>query len=219
MSPDTVLTAEQVPEYFRERFGAGVKETRVTERREGAKRNPNFNIWIDLDRELLKPAILALMELDYPHLAVISGTDLGEEIRMIYHFSIYYGKKHGEYTVSLAVHVPKTDLSIPTISDLIPGAVFTEREKQEFLGIRVVGIPDNRRLFLPEDFPEGVYPWRKDETGVPDSMVKDLYMSQRPTDRPAPPAGEKELCEIEPKAEPAPASSPEQPTEQKEVKE
>jgi membrane-bound hydrogenase subunit beta len=215
MSPGSILTPEQVAAFFQERFGAGVKETRVTERREGVKKIPNFNVWIDLDRELLKPAIKALMELDYPHLAVISGTDLGEEIRMIYHFTIYYGKKHGEYTVSLVVPVPKSDLTVPTISDIIPGAVFSEREKQEFLGVKVIGIPDNRRLFLPEDFPEGIYPWRKDETGVPDSMVKDLYMSQRPTDRPAPPAGEKELCEIEPQAEPTPECTP----DKKEVKE
>jgi len=113
------------------------------------------------------------------------------------------------------VPVPKSDLTVPTISDIIPGAVFSEREKQEFLGVKVIGIPDNRRLFLPEDFPEGIYPWRKDETGVPDSMVKDLYMSQRPTDRPAPPVGEKELCEIEPQAEPTPECTP----EKKEVKE
>ena len=215
MTAGTALTPEQVAAFFGERFGTGVKDTRVTERREGVKRNPNFNIWIDIDRELLKPAIKALMELDYPHLAVISGTDLGEEIRMIYHFTIYYGKKHGEYTVSLAVPVPKSDLTVPTISDLIPGAVFSEREKQEFLGVKVVGIPDNRRLFLPEDFPEGVYPWRKDGTGVPDSMVKNLYMSQRPTDRPAPPADEKEICELEPQTEPAPECTP----EKKEVEE
>jgi membrane-bound hydrogenase subunit beta len=215
MTPREPLIAEQVAGFFQQRFGTGVRETRVTERREGVRRTPNSNIWIDLDRELLKPAIKALMELDYPHLAVISGTDLGEVIRLIYHFTIYYGRKHGEYTVSLAVPVPKSDLTVPTISDLIPGAVFSEREKQEFLGIKVIGIPDNRRLFLPEDFPEGVYPWRKDETGVPDSMVKDLYMSKRPTDRPAPPAGEKELCELPPQEEKAPETTP----EQKEVKE
>ncbi len=215
MTREAILTPEQVAAFFQDRFGAGVRETRVTERREGVKRNPNFNVWIEIDREQLKPAIRALMELDYPHLTVISGTDLGEEVRMIYHFTIYYGKKHGEYTVNFAVPVPKSDLTVPTISDLIPGAVFSEREKQEFLGVKVIGIPDNRRLFLPDDFPEGIYPWRKDETGVPDSMVKDLYMSQRPTDRPAPPAGEKQMCELEPQAEPAPECTP----EQKEVKE
>ena len=38
------------------------------------------------------------------------------------------------------------------------------------LGVVVEGIPDGRRLFLPEDFPKGVYPWRRDEKDL-----KKLY--------------------------------------------
>lgn len=194
---ENVLTAEQVADLFKGKFGTGIREIRVAERREGTKKMPNHNIWISLDRELLKPAISELIGIHFPHFSVISGVDTGDAIRLIYHFSIFYGHPGRECTVSLGVDLPKADLTIPTISDLIPGAVFSEREKQEFLGIRVVGIPDGRRLFLPEDFPEGVYPWRKDETGIPDSMVKNLYLSRRPTDRPSPQAEEKAACPIE----------------------
>ena len=42
------------------------------------------------------------------------------------------------------------------------------------LGVKIIGIPDSRRLFLPDDFPEGVYPWRRDETG-PEKMYKNLH--------------------------------------------
>lgn len=191
------LTPEEVVERFTARLGADILESRVQERREGIRKNPNYNIWIDLKRDALKPAIRALMDISYPHLAVIAGSDRGETIRLLYHFTIYYGTPAGEYTVTIAVVLPKSDLTIPTISDLIPGAVFSEREKQEFFGITVLDIPDGRRLFLPEDFPQGMYPWRKDETGVPDSMVNKLWASKRPTDRPAPPAGEKEACDLE----------------------
>jgi membrane-bound hydrogenase subunit beta len=191
------LTPEQVVERIARTCGGSIIETRIGENREGAKKNPNYNIWIDIERDSLKAAIKTLMEIHYPHFSVISGNDDGDTIRLLYHFSIYYGTKHGEYTVTFGVRVPKDDPTIPTISDLIPGTVFSEREKQEFLGIRVIGIPDSRRLFLPEDFPEGVYPWRKDETGIPDSMIKNLWEVGRPTDRPAPPAGDKEMCELE----------------------
>jgi membrane-bound hydrogenase subunit beta len=188
------LSPEQVVDLFGKEYGNGIKSARIGERREGVKKNPNYNIWFDIDRELLKPAIKTLMGLSYPHLAIVSGTDTGDAIRLLYHFSIYYGRKHGEYAVTFAILLPKTDLTVPTISDLIPGAVFTEREKQEFLGIRVIGIPDSRRLFLPEDFPEGIYPWRKDETGIPESMVKHLWAVKRPEDRPAPPVPLKETA-------------------------
>jgi len=85
------------------------------------------------------------------------------------------------------------------------------------LGITVVGIPDNRGLFLPDDFPKGVYPWRKDATGIPDSMVKNLWEVRRPKGRPAPAVtiaegkgecaiSEKEI--VEPEAKPKPAKKP-----------
>jgi len=192
---DAFLTPGQVAERFTARFGAGVHGTRIGERREGKKKEPNYNNWIDLERDLLKPARRVLMELDYPHLSVISGSDMGDSIRLLYHFSLYYGRVKGEYTVTFSVLLPKDDLTVPTISDLIPGAVFSEREKQEFLGVKVSGIPDGRRLFLPEDFPEGIYPWRRDGTGIPDGMVKDLWASKRPADRPAPPLPEAPACE------------------------
>jgi membrane-bound hydrogenase subunit beta len=86
--------------------------------------------------------------------------------------------------------------------------VFSEREKQEFLGVRVIDIPDGRRLFLPDDFPEGIYPWRKDETGVPEGMINELWRSKRPVDRPAPPADEKALCELPTEDTPAEEGSP-----------
>ena len=180
------LSAPQVLDRFTGRFGAGVTNARVQERREGIKKNPNYNLWMELDRPLLKDAIRELQSLGPVHLSVVSGTDLGETVRLIYTFCLYYGIRHGEYTVNFGVSLPKDDLTIPTISDLVPGAVFTEREKQEMLGVTVVGIPDNRGLFLPEDFPKGVYPWRKDATGIPDSMVKNLWEVKRPKGRPAP---------------------------------
>ncbi len=46
----------------------------------------------------------------------------------------------------------------------------------------MVGIPDNRRLFLPEDFPEGVYPWRTDDKGIPKDMLRVLPGRQQKWD-------------------------------------
>jgi len=211
------LSAPAVLEHLTAKFGPGITGARVQERREGAKKNPNYNLWMDLDRPLLKDAIRELQSMGPVHLSVVSGTDFGETVRLIYTFSLYYGVRHGEYTVNFGVSLPKTDLTVPTISDLVPGAVFTEREKQEMLGITVVGIPDNRGLFLPDDFPKGVYPWRKDATGIPDSMVKNLWEVRRPKGRPAPAVtiaegkgecaiSEKEI--VEPEAKPKPAKKP-----------
>jgi membrane-bound hydrogenase subunit beta len=185
------LTPEQIIERYRREFGEGLIDAKVTERGEGTKKTRSYNIWFRVRRDLLRQAIRQLMDIRFPHLAVIAGNDLGDQIELLYIFSVFYGEKFGEYMVTIGVSLPKSDLAVPTITDMIPGALFSEREKQEFFGVTVTGIPDGRRLFLPEDFPQGVYPWRKDETGVPPEMVRDLWAVDRPTDRPAPPVPEK----------------------------
>jgi membrane-bound hydrogenase subunit beta len=138
------------------------------------KKNEFVTIWIKVDRSVFKDVIKRLCDLQFPHLAIISGNDLGDNIELVYHFSIYYGRRMGEISLNICVDVPKSDPKIDSICDLIPGAVITEREKQEMLGVEMVGIPDSRRIFLPDDFPEGVYPWRKDKTG-PDELARNLY--------------------------------------------
>lgn len=189
---EMILTPQELIDRFTTAFGDSISDPRIQIRAEGAKKNQNINIWMTITRDTLKPAISMLKEITYPHLSVISGWDVGEELRMQYIFSIYFGERHGEYMVIFTIPLKKDDLVIPTISDLIPGALFTEREKQEMFGVTISDIPDGRRLFLPEDFPEGVYPLRKDETGVPDSMIKHLWQVGRPTNRPVPPVTEKE---------------------------
>lgn len=185
------LTPGQVIDLFRAKFGDGLLDARVTERGEGVKKTKSTDIWLRVRRDLFRPAVEELIHVRFPRLAVIAGNDLGAGIELLYIFSLFYGRKFGEYVVTIGVLLPKDDLTIPTITDLIPGALFSEREKQEFFGIAVTGIPDGRRLFLPDDFPDGVYPWRKDETGVPPDMVKNLWTVDRPTNRPAPPVPEK----------------------------
>jgi membrane-bound hydrogenase subunit beta len=191
MSETPHCTPQEIIDLYKTGFGAGILSATVTERGEGVHKKKAYNIWIRLEKNLLKPAIKKLMDIRFPHFAVIAGNDLGDEIELLYILSVFHGTKSGEYMVTFAVRLKKTDLTIPTITDLIPGALLSEREKQEFFGITVTGIPDGRRLFLPEDFPQGVFPWRKDETGVKPGMVKELWAIDRPKDRPVPPVPEK----------------------------
>ena len=131
-------------------------------------------IWIQVKREAFRKAVEHICQLqEHPHLVIISSSDRGDSIELIYHFTIYYGHHLEEISLGLRVHLPKDDPKIPTLTDIIPGALFTERETQEMMGVEVVGIPDGRRLFLTEDFPEGVYPWRTDDTG-PQDMLRVL---------------------------------------------
>ena len=142
---------------------------------------PEFRqVWVDVKREGLRPAVEKLTAIHFPHFVVIAAEDRGEEIVLPYVFRLYHGKRHAEVLVTVSVHLPKAEPTVPSICDLVPGVLISEREKQEMMGVVVEGIPDGRRMFLPDDFPEGVYPWRKDETAPKAPMVRDLWSAGRP---------------------------------------
>lgn len=174
-----VLAPQQIVDELKSAVGAGFLDASIKEWAEGVKGWKSRQIWVKITREALRPAIRKIIELHFPHVAVISFADTGAQVDLMYHLYVYWGVPRQEILVTLKVSLDKTDLKIPTITDLIPGALTSEREKQEMLGIEVVDIPDGRRLFLPDDFPQGVYPWRKDETGIPPDMVKNLWETGR----------------------------------------
>ncbi len=168
------LTPQQIVDSFKKALGGGFVDGQVYEREVAVKKNRYRRIWIFVKRESFREAVQHLSRIqEYPHLVIISSSDLGDDVELIYHFTIYYGFHLEEISVGLRVTLSKKDLKIPTITDLIPGAIFPERETQEMMGVEVTDIPDGRRLFLAGDIPEGVYPWRKDKTG-PEKYLRVL---------------------------------------------
>jgi len=169
-----MLDSEKIIDGFKAALGADFVDSRIYERKVGIRENIFKVLWVTIRKEAFRKAANYICGLqEYPHLTAISSRDLGDNIDLIYHFTIYYGHHLQELSLGLRVRLPKDDLRIPTITDIIPGALFAEREIQEMMGVEVIDIPDKRNLLLPEDFPKGIYPWRMDETG-PHEMLKIL---------------------------------------------
>ncbi len=168
------MDAQSVLSSFREALGGRVLDDRTIERHVGTiDPKPVYDLWVVVKCEAFRDAIEFLCAEMDPHLSVISGDDLGDDgLALNYHFSTGWGERYGEATVTIQTILPKDDLKIPTITDLIPGAQTTEREKREFFGIEVVGIPDDRNLFLPED--ATIHPWRRDLEEETNGSVKRL---------------------------------------------
>lgn len=166
--------AREVIESFKTALNGALVGSRVYERELALKKSVYTSVWLDVSREGLRTAVLHVCQLEEnPHFTVITPVDRGESVELLYHFSLFFGRHLKALALAIRVTLSKADLTVPTITDVIPGAIFSEREVQEMMGIRVTGIPDARRLFIPEDFPQGVYPWRRDETG-PQKMLKVL---------------------------------------------
>jgi len=107
----------------------------------------------------LLPAVKTLDDHAWGYLVAITGLDGGAEVsemEVLYHFC------RGAAVLTLRVTIPRYAAAIPSICTIIPYASVFERELAEMFGIEVYGTPDPARLFLPDDWPEGVFPLRKD---------------------------------------------------------
>ncbi len=50
----------------------------------------------------------------------------------------------------------------PSVTPRVPACVWSEREAYDMFGLKAVGLPDARRLVLPDDWPEDLFPLLKD---------------------------------------------------------
>jgi len=162
------MTAEEIMQKFKERgYEVWLKE-KVTGVKNKVKRK---SIWIKLPRDEIKDAMEYFVEIseEYPHFSIISASDEGDEVELNYHFTLGYGKLLEEFAVTFKVLIPKNDLRIKSITSIIPAVIFSEREIKEMMGVEIEDLPDKRHMFLTKDFPEGIYPWRRDETAPKDT--------------------------------------------------
>jgi Ni,Fe-hydrogenase III component G len=93
------------------------------------------------------------------YLSAITGIDLGPaagEMEVLYHFC------PGDAIITLRVRVPRENPVLPSLSEIIPSAEVFERELHEMFGIEITGLRITEHLYLPDDWPAGAYPMRKD---------------------------------------------------------
>jgi formate hydrogenlyase subunit 5 len=115
------------------------------------------NATIQVKAQLNRDVVKILLKTDNDAgIAAISGLDLGEKIGLMYHI-----RTNGAI-VTIRTEVPKENPKISSITDIIPGASFHEREVADLFGVVFQGHPNPARLILPEDWPENLYPLRKD---------------------------------------------------------
>lgn len=108
--------------------------------------------------ENLRPAASALQNAGWGYLSAITGVDLGPEVgemEAMYHFN------NGAAITTLRIRLPRAGMPVlPSISDIIPPAMLFEREMQEMLGFNITGLDVREHLFLPDDWPDDVFPLR-----------------------------------------------------------
>lgn len=95
-------------------------------------------------------------ELGFASLCTITALDSGDNFEMIYHLS------DDRVVLNLKTSAPKTAPVFDTVTGLYEGATMYELENHNLLGVQINGIPGDIKYPLPDDWPQGQYPLRKD---------------------------------------------------------
>ncbi|MDR1195934.1 MAG: NADH-quinone oxidoreductase subunit C [Endomicrobium sp.] len=118
-------------------------------------------IWIKVPYETFREFLeFAATELGINIFCMLTGLDDKEKYSFIYHMSDFDG-----LMLNIETSIPKSgELSIKTVTDMYPAADLQEREVFDLLGVKIEGLKEGKRYPLPDDWPDGEYPLRKDWT-------------------------------------------------------
>lgn len=90
---------------------------------------------------------------------ISTGIDAEDCFEVLHHFS---DDPSGTLVTVKAFVRDREAPELDSITPLIPAAEWIEREMHDLLGITFRNHPNMRRLILEDDWPEGVYPLRKE---------------------------------------------------------
>ncbi|HUW58745.1 MAG TPA: NADH-quinone oxidoreductase subunit C [Planctomycetota bacterium] len=116
------------------------------------------NIFVTIRPEDITKVVRIVWDGMQSRFAIVTGIDVPGGIEILYHF--VFDEK--DTVVTLKTRVAKPFPEIESITPIIPGAEWIEREVHDLLGVNFRNHPRLERLILHDNWPEGVYPLRKD---------------------------------------------------------
>jgi len=153
------------------------KEVKTMESRELSDQTPVLRV----EPNRLLEEMRKLYDLGLTHLSTIIALQVDNKIQIDYPLSSPLNKKLAPAIfVETIVSMDKPKIS--TIEDIYPSAVTYEREVTDLLGVEFIGADHRDKLLLPDDFPDNLYPLRKDYTGKElQQKLDELGVGYNPT--------------------------------------
>jgi Ni,Fe-hydrogenase III component G len=113
--------------------------------------------YVTADNETAKAIVVYCFAELRLRLSTISGVDTRPGVELLYHLAADNEAK----VLTVKTLVKRPELEINSVTPEIPAAEWIEREIAEMLGVKFTGHPNLATLLLPDDWPAGVYPLRK----------------------------------------------------------
>jgi Ni,Fe-hydrogenase III large subunit/Ni,Fe-hydrogenase III component G len=123
-------------------------------------------LFVDIKKEAVRDVSKAMISRGARYLVSVGYDNIKKDntLGMVHAFHF---DKDGIY-VCVRTSVPENNPVMESITPDIPNAGWSEREYMDLLGMKFTGHPKPKRLILADDWPEGIYPLRKE---VPYNMV------------------------------------------------
>jgi len=120
-------------------------------------RKSKRRVYLDVEPDNLLDVARYIFSIDGVRFAIATGIDTPAGFEVLYHFDF----DKNDMIVSVRVLADRDNPTLPSVATISKAVNWIEREMHDLLGIDFEGHPDMRRLLLPDDWPEGVYPMRR----------------------------------------------------------
>jgi len=142
---------EQLNETLKNRFKDSIQNSE----------SPQDNrLFLDIKKESVRDVCNAVIEQGGRYLIGVGYDNISRDntLGMIHNFAF---DREG-CMVCVRTKVPESEPVLDSITPDIPNAGWSEREYMDLLGMKFTGHPKPKRLILADDWPEGIYPLRKE---------------------------------------------------------
>jgi len=147
-----MLTGREIVKTLKTKFDKHILE---------AEEKVSNQVFVRIVPDALIPVICFLNQTLSPRFLINAATDMVREDGK-YVVSYIFSLDTEKIFLCIQMAVNAADPAIDSITPIIAGANWSERETRDLVGINLRNHPDPRRLVLADDWPDGVYPLRKD---------------------------------------------------------
>ncbi|HOD14432.1 MAG: NADH-quinone oxidoreductase subunit C [Spirochaetes bacterium] len=146
-----MLTIEEVKSQLKNKYQSAIKNTEETY---------GTRLFVDIDKSKVRDISNEIIKMGGRYLVSVGYDNIAREksLGLIHNFSL----DRDNIFVSIRTAAPVDSPVFDSITPDIPNAGWSEREYMDLLGMKFTDHPKPKKLILADDWPEGVYPLRKD---------------------------------------------------------